>query len=98
MLERKKYSNGQSIYELTDERLTFYYKNGKIKAEGWFKNNLMEGQWIFYRESGQLWQVGNFSKGVKHGSWFASTEMTRHNTARISIPTSLSGQRRNERR
>jgi antitoxin component YwqK of YwqJK toxin-antitoxin module len=67
MLSKKKYANGQKVYNLSGDRLTYYYKNGRIKAEGPFINNLMEGEWKFYRESGDLWQVGHFAGGMKNG-------------------------------
>ena len=69
MLEKKNYANGQEVYKNDDNKLTYYYKNGKIKAEGLFENNQMECEWKFYRESGQLWQIGNFQNGKKHGTW-----------------------------
>lgn len=69
MLEKKNYANGQEVYKIEDNKLTYYYKNGKIKAEGTFLNNQMEGEWKFYRESGQLWQIGYFQNDKKHGSW-----------------------------
>ena len=69
MLDRKNYTNGQAIYELEGNKLTYFYKSGKIKAAGIYENNLMEGEWIFYRETGQLWQIGNFKNSKKHGSW-----------------------------
>jgi antitoxin component YwqK of YwqJK toxin-antitoxin module len=69
MPDEKKYKNGQKANELIGNKLTWYFKNGKIKAIGIFENNLMEGEWIFYRETGQLWQVGNFKTGKKNGTW-----------------------------
>lgn len=69
MLEKKNYANGQAVYAYDEEKLTYYYKNGKIKAEGSFVDNQMEGEWRFYREEGQLWQIGNFQNGMKHGTW-----------------------------
>ena len=69
MLEKKQYANGQKVYDLTQEKLTYYYKNGNLKAEGPFQNSEMNGEWRFYRESGQLWQVGNFKNNLKHGEW-----------------------------
>ncbi|MDF2885493.1 MAG: hypothetical protein K0R54_6067 [Clostridiaceae bacterium] len=59
-----------------------YFKNGKMKAEGTFLNNQMEGEWRFYRESGQLCQIGNFQQGKKHGAMsnrkFSAGQKTRH--------------------
>jgi len=69
MLEKKNYTNGQVVYNIDNNILTYYYKTGKIKAQGPFENNKMEGQWKFYRESGQLWQIGNFLNEQKHGKW-----------------------------
>jgi antitoxin component YwqK of YwqJK toxin-antitoxin module len=69
MLDKKNYANGQKANELTGDKLTWFFKNGNVKAEGLFINNLMEGEWRFYRETGQLWQVGNFRYGMKNGSW-----------------------------
>lgn len=69
MLEKKTYTNGQKVYELENERLTYFFKTGIKKAEGAFINKMMEGEWIFYRENGQLWQKGNFRNNMKHGEF-----------------------------
>jgi len=69
MLERKKYANGQDVFTCSDDTLTYYFKNGRVKAQGRFIDDRMEGEWHFYRESGQLWQVGHLQNGEKHGSW-----------------------------
>lgn len=69
VLDKKEYTNGQQRFTLKHNWLTFYYKNGMLKAEGEFANERMEGEWKFYRESGQLWQVGHFLAGKKEGSW-----------------------------
>ena len=69
MMKNNTYSNGQKTFEQVGEELTYFFKNGKIKAEGISINGIMEGEWKFYRETGQLWQVGNFKEGQKHGSW-----------------------------
>jgi len=69
MLEKKNYSNGQKVFEIVGDRLTYFYKNGILKAEGLYINDLMEGEWKFYRETGQLWQIGNFKNSKKNGSW-----------------------------
>ena len=63
------YKNGQIISKIENNRLTYYFKTGIVKAEGAFLAGMMEGEWRFYREDGQLWQVGHFEAGEKHGSW-----------------------------
>lgn len=69
MLDKKYYVNGQIAYELVGDRLTYFFKNGKVKAKGLFINGLMEGEWLFYRETGQLWKVGNLKNAKKNGSF-----------------------------
>ena len=69
MMKNKAYSNGQKTFEQVGEELTYFFKNGKMKAQGISINGIMEGEWKFYRETGQLWQVGNFKEGQKHGFW-----------------------------
>lgn len=69
MLDKNNYTNGQKIRELNGNKQTYFFKNGRVKAEGILENGLMENEWIFYRETGQLWQVGNFKNGKKNGSW-----------------------------
>lgn len=69
MLGKKTYANGQKVYELSGIKLTYFFKNGTLKAEGAYENEMMEGEWKFYRETGQLWQIGNFKNNKKHGNW-----------------------------
>jgi len=69
MMKQKQYANGQKTFEQSDDILTYFFKNGEIKAFGKSENTLMQGEWKFYRESGQLWQVGNFKDNLKHGKW-----------------------------
>jgi antitoxin component YwqK of YwqJK toxin-antitoxin module len=69
MLKNQEYANGQTTYELVGNKMTYFFKNGNIKAEGILENSQMEGEWRFYRETGQLWQVGNFINNMKHGTW-----------------------------
>lgn len=73
MLEKKNYANGQPTHKLEDNILTYFFKTGKIKAQGQYINEQMQGEWIFYRESkgttNHLWQVANFLDNAKHGEW-----------------------------
>lgn len=69
MLQKKHYANGQDVYRIVGEILTYFYKSGKIKAEGMFINDQMQGEWRFFRETGQLMQIGHFKNDQKHGEW-----------------------------
>ena len=64
MMKNKQYVNGQKTYEKVGDKLAYFFKDGKIKAEGISINDVMQVQWEFYRESSQLQQVRNF-KGNK---------------------------------
>lgn len=66
---KNQYANGNPVYRVENNTLTFYFKHGGIKATGGFVNDMMQGKWIFYRENGQLWSVGHFLNDQKHGHW-----------------------------
>jgi antitoxin component YwqK of YwqJK toxin-antitoxin module len=57
MLEKTHYLNGQRIWILDNNILNFYYKNGKLKAEGKYLNDEMQGEWFFYDQVEQLIQI-----------------------------------------
>lgn len=69
MMAKEVYTNGQRVFVLDGATLTYFFKNGVVKAKGPYINELMKGEWLFYRENGQLWQIGNFKDGQKHGIW-----------------------------
>jgi len=69
MQDKTHYTNGQKIYEQIGDVLTYFYKNGHLKAQGISINGTMQGKWVFWRETGQLWQIGNFKDNLKHGSF-----------------------------
>jgi len=69
MKDKDYYSNGQIISVIKYNIMTTFYKSGKIKAEGPYKNGMMEGEWKFYKEDGRLWQIGHLKKSNKEGLW-----------------------------
>ena len=69
MFRKEEYANGQKVYEFNGNTLTYFFKNGKVKSQGIYENELMQGEWKFYHDTGKLWQVGHFVDGKKHGSW-----------------------------
>lgn len=68
-MKQVKYKNGQVGFELKGATLTYFFKDGTVKAFGPYKKDMMEGKWTFYREGGQLWGIGNFKNSKKHGIW-----------------------------
>ena len=51
-------------------KATYYYDNGKIQQEGFFKDGKLEGKWISYDAQGNKLSVGEYSNGQKTGKWF----------------------------
>ncbi len=51
MLGKDTNANGQRSYLLEYSILTYYYKNGKVRAFGSYENDKMEGEWTFYRKT-----------------------------------------------
>lgn len=49
--------------------MTYFFRNGNVKAVGNYFDKLMEGEWKFFRENGQLWQIGQFKASQKDGYW-----------------------------
>ena len=48
---------------------TFYYDNGKIAEEGYFKNNLRNGLFKHYHHNGQIRSEGIWKNGKRDGFW-----------------------------
>ena len=66
---KKYYANGELAMQQKGNNLTYYYKDGKVRAKGKSIKGKMEGKWIFYRATGQLWEIGHFKNNQKHGAW-----------------------------
>ncbi|MDY7396507.1 nicotinic acid mononucleotide adenyltransferase [Aureibaculum sp. 2210JD6-5] len=52
---------------------TFYYDNGKIDQQGFFKNGKLHGLWTSYDLKGEKIAVGNYNMGEKAGKWIFKT-------------------------
>jgi antitoxin component YwqK of YwqJK toxin-antitoxin module len=50
-------------------RNVFYFQNGRISSEGYFKNGLPVGIWKSYYSDGTLKSSGNKSKGLSDSLW-----------------------------
>jgi antitoxin component YwqK of YwqJK toxin-antitoxin module len=51
-------------------KATYYYENGQIQQEGFFKDGKLNGQWVSYDESGNKKAIGEYANGEKTGKWF----------------------------
>ena len=50
-------------------KATYYFENGQIQQEGFFKNGKLEGKWVSYDENGVKKSIGEFANGEKTGKW-----------------------------
>lgn len=51
-------------------KATYYYEDGKIKEQGFFKNKNLEGTWVTYDKNGNKTAIAHYSNGKKAGKWF----------------------------
>lgn len=57
-------------------KATYYFENGAVQQEGFFKDGKLDGQWISYDVNGNKKSIGEYNKGVKCGKWFFWNEAT----------------------
>lgn len=78
ILESKKYSStgwvlSKGIMDKRGKRQgewTYFYKSGKVKSVGSYKNGRRIGDWTFYHENGKNEQIGKYDKrGKPEGLW-----------------------------
>ncbi|MEM0542524.1 membrane-binding protein [Flavobacterium sp. j3] len=51
-------------------KATYYYENGKIQQQGYFKDGKLDGQWVSYDVNGNKSSIAEYSNGQKTGKWF----------------------------
>ena len=57
-------------------KATYYYADGSIRTEGFFKNKKLTGEWIRYDKLGNKVQLAYYNDGKKVGKWFFWTKET----------------------
>lgn len=55
-------------------KATYYYDNGTIMQEGYFKNGKPEGNWVAYDAAGNKKSIGEYTNGQKTGKWVFWTD------------------------
>ncbi len=68
----EKYENGKtkSIKTTLENGLVeelYYYENGKIQQESFFKNSQKDSTWTFYFQNGKTWSMKNYKEGKLNG-------------------------------
>lgn len=51
-------------------KATYYYENGKVQQEGFFKDGKLDGVWVAFDENGNKKSTGVYANGEKTGKWF----------------------------
>lgn len=51
-------------------KATYYYDNGDVKVQGFFKNKKLTGVWTSFDTKGNKTQIANYKDGKKVGKWF----------------------------
>ena len=57
-------------------KATYFYADGKIQQEGYFKDGKLNGQWIAYDEQGNKKSIAEYTNGEKTGKWFFWNDKT----------------------
>ena len=51
-------------------KATYYFDNGQIQQEGFFKDGKLDGKWISYDVNGNKKAIAEYNNGQKTGKWF----------------------------
>ena len=51
-------------------KASYYYDNGAVKIQGYFKNKKLTGTWTRFDKAGNKTQTAQYKSGKKVGKWF----------------------------
>lgn len=51
-------------------KATYYYEDGSIKTQGFFKDKKLTGEWVRFDKNGNKSQLAYYKSGKKVGKWF----------------------------
>lgn len=62
----------QPTYEISGDlvKATYYYEDGSIEKQGYFKNKKLTGEWTQFDKEGNKIAIGHYKDGKKVGKWF----------------------------
>jgi antitoxin component YwqK of YwqJK toxin-antitoxin module len=67
----------------------YFYENGAVQQEGFFKDGKLEGKWTSYEMNGNVKTIAEYREGQKTGKWsIDSKEIVFNNNQMISVTTS----------
>ncbi len=94
------YDQGIKLFEgIVDEQgrkqgpWKVFYRDGSLKAEGSYKDDLKIGQWRYYFMDGKIEQQGTYAAGKAHGVWewyYANGETLREEEYNLGFEDGMS--------
>ena len=51
-------------------KVTYFYKDGKVKEQGFFKDKKLTGTWVAFDTKGNKTTIAHYESGKKVGKWF----------------------------
>ena len=71
-------------------KATYYFDNGDVKVQGFFKDKKLTGIWTSFDKQGNKTQIAQYNEGKKVGKWFvwnkeSLKEITYNNNAVVSV-------------
>jgi len=51
-------------------KATYFYDNGDVKIQGYFKDKKLTGTWTRFDKKGNKTQIAHYNEGKKVGKWF----------------------------
>ena len=51
-------------------KATYYYDNGDVKVEGYFKDKKLTSVWTSFDEKGNKTKIAQYKEGKKVGKWY----------------------------
>lgn len=66
----------EPTYEKQDDlvKVTYYYENGQVKEQGYFKGDKVHDQWVAFDKEGNITTIARFDHGKKDGTWFMEVD------------------------
>ena len=55
-------------------KVTFYYEDGSVKQQGFYKDKLLTGTWMSFDQKGNKTAIAHYENGKKVGKWFMWTK------------------------
>ncbi|ARV06915.1 nicotinic acid mononucleotide adenyltransferase [Polaribacter sp. SA4-10] len=55
-------------------KATYYYEDGSISTQGYFKDKKLTGEWTRFDNEGKKIQLAYYDNGKKVGKWFVWTK------------------------